>query len=156
MLSILDKQADYTLCDVNKVAKTTFANAATTFTAAAQCLPHWFCSWNVSGKIGLGLVFVVSVESGDNMGIRWDVSAIKQEVLTTFVGRPMWAIIDLPNGMYGVYSHNDQSVGPVIEYNTRRQAAARLLQLMELGPVAPQTWPESICVGHAERAEDGP
>jgi hypothetical protein len=38
-------------------------------------------------------------------------------------------------------------VGPTSSYPTLRLAAARLLQLLGTGPVAPQTWPEDVCIG---------
>jgi hypothetical protein len=38
-------------------------------------------------------------------------------------------------------------VGPSISYPTLRRAASRLLQLLGVGPVAPQTWPEAIGIG---------
>lgn len=42
---------------------------------------------------------------------------------------------------------NGAGVGPPSSYPTLRKATARLLQLLEIGPVAPQTWPESVCLG---------
>ena len=38
-------------------------------------------------------------------------------------------------------------VGPASTYPTLRKAAARLMQLLHVGPVAPQTWPEEVCIG---------
>ncbi len=84
------------------------------------------------------------------------VAKIQRENLLSWVGRNVWAIIDLPDGTFGVYSQSAGGAGPVTGYNTKRQAAARLLQLMETGPVAPQTWPESIEVGYVRtRDENG-
>jgi hypothetical protein len=38
-------------------------------------------------------------------------------------------------------------VAPASVYPTLRKAAARLMQLFAVGPVAPQTWPEKVCIG---------
>lgn len=87
------------------------------------------------------------------MSDAWDVPTMQREYHAAWVGREMWAIIDLPNGKFGVYWQSAESVGPVTEYNTKRQAAARLLQLLAVGPVAPQTWPEEIGVGHVSLSD---
>lgn len=42
---------------------------------------------------------------------------------------------------------NGVGVGPTSSYPTLRKAAARLLQLLHIGAVAPQTWPESVGIG---------
>ncbi len=44
-------------------------------------------------------------------------------------------------------------VGPATSYPTLRKAAARFLQMLGTGPVAPQTWPEDICVGSVTTRE---
>lgn len=44
------------------------------------------------------------------------------------------------------YTHGP-GVGPTSSYPTLRKAAARLMQLFAIGPVAPQTWPEEACIG---------
>lgn len=36
---------------------------------------------------------------------------------------------------------------PTVRKPTARQAVARLLQLLDMGPVAPQTTPERVCIG---------
>lgn len=46
-------------------------------------------------------------------------------------------------------------VGPPHDYPTLRKAAARLLQLFGTGPVAPQTWPEEVCLGEIILNEGG-
>ena len=86
-----------------------------------------------------------------------EVEKFKADYFEAFRPREMWAIVDLPNGKFGVYWHSAESVGPLSEYNTKRQAAARLLQMLQCGPVAPQTWPEAICVGTINYArQDAP
>lgn len=47
---------------------------------------------------------------------------------------------------------NGEGVAPSSEYPTLRKAAARLLQLLHIGPVAPQTWPEEACLGEVTPA----
>lgn len=79
-------------------------------------------------------------------GKDWEISTIKQEHWVAYRDREMWAIIELPDG-FGVYWHNAESVGPLFMYPTKRLAASRILQLLGIGPVAPQDHPENICVG---------
>lgn len=47
----------------------------------------------------------------------------------------------------GPQYRNGAGVAPAHGYPTLRKAAARLLQLLGTGPVAPQTWPEQVCIG---------
>lgn len=42
---------------------------------------------------------------------------------------------------------NGGGVDPPGTYPTLRKAAARMLQLFGVGLVAPQTWPEQVCIG---------
>jgi len=78
---------------------------------------------------------------------------LKQKAFDVFkISRRVWIIEERgsefiihrwlgPDWQYGA------GVGPPHEYSTLRKVAARLLQLFDLGPVAPQTWPESTCIG---------
>lgn len=50
----------------------------------------------------------------------------------------------------GTESEYGAGVGPTNSYPTLRKAAARLLQLLHCGPVAPQTWPEEVCIGSVD------
>lgn len=77
-----------------------------------------------------------------------EIETIQRENVTAFIGRKVWAVVELPNGNFGVYQQTFGSVFPMTDYPTLRKATARLLQLLGTGPVAPQTWPESICIGH--------
>ena len=43
-----------------------------------------------------------------------------------------------------------ESVMPCSVYPTKREAAARFMQLLQIGPVRPQTWPETACIGEVE------
>ena len=80
----------------------------------------------------------------------WDVKEIQREHFATWVGRPLLAIIEMPNGTFEVYKQSPTSVFPPHDYPTMRKAVTRLLQLAGTGAVAPQTWPEETCIGHIE------
>lgn len=82
--------------------------------------------------------------------IDWDVPTIQRKHFESWVGRKVLAIIEMPNGEFQVYSQDGDGVAPPSEYSTMRKAVARLLQLAHTGAVAPQTWPESVCIGHVE------
>lgn len=47
----------------------------------------------------------------------------------------------------GPDAKHGSGVGPASSYPTLRKAASRLMQLLAVGPVAPQTWPEEACIG---------
>ncbi len=47
----------------------------------------------------------------------------------------------------GPTDQHGAGVAPPSSYPTLRKAAARLMQLLAVGPVAPQTWPEEVCIG---------
>lgn len=77
-----------------------------------------------------------------------DVVAIKQSTFETLRdARRVWMIEETGDGRYVVRDWMPDGVSPSSEYPDKRKAAARLLQLLHVGPVAPQTWPESVCVG---------
>jgi hypothetical protein len=48
---------------------------------------------------------------------------------------------------WSVSLEEGESIYPTTSYPTTRLAVARILQLLWLGPVAPQTHPESVCIG---------
>lgn len=52
----------------------------------------------------------------------------------------------------GSGAKNGAGVSPCSCYPTLRKAAARLMQLFATGPVAPQTWPESVCIGEISQS----
>ena len=81
------------------------------------------------------------------------VAEIKQETFEIFKGsRRVW-IVEERGGEFVVHRwmgpdwQHGMGVGPPHEYPTLRKVAARLLQLFEIGPVSPQTWPEETCIG---------
>lgn len=57
---------------------------------------------------------------------------------------------------WDVGSHlSSGSIFPTTSYPNAAKAAARVLQLMEIGhPVTPQAWPENVCIGFIERGEE--
>jgi len=88
------------------------------------------------------------------------VEEIKRETFDVFKGsRRVWMIEErgaefIVHSWSGVGWQNGDGVGPPSTYPTLRKAAARLLQLLGTGPVAPQTWPEEVCIGEIV-TEDG-
>jgi hypothetical protein len=82
-----------------------------------------------------------------------EIAEIKRETFDVFKGsRQVWIIeergaefiVHQWSGSDGQYG---PGVGPASSYPTLRKATARLLQLLAVGPVAPQTWPEEVCLG---------
>lgn len=88
------------------------------------------------------------------------IAEIKREHFARFQNSHQVWFIEEVGGEFVVQQwHGDRwkhgaGVAPSSSYPTLRKAAARLLQLMGTGPVAPQTWPESVCIGEATM-EDG-
>ncbi len=87
------------------------------------------------------------------MSIDDEIASIKCETFERFKNsRRVW-IIEECDGEFVVHTWSGTDgrygagVGPPSSYPTLRKAAARLLQLLHIGPVAPQTWPERVCVG---------
>ena len=58
-----------------------------------------------------------------------------------------WILVEEGDGTYSVHEHMTDGVAPPITKPNKRDAAARLLQCLGVGPVAPQDYPEEICVG---------
>lgn len=66
---------------------------------------------------------------------------------------------------YTIYTITETSDGFIIEEQcgenifpqtrkaTAREVIARLMQIMNVGPVAPQTFPEEVCMGYVESGE---
>ncbi len=81
------------------------------------------------------------------------IAEIKQATFISLKGsRQVW-MIEESGAEFIVHRWTGQGwkhgagVAPPSSYPTLRKAASRLLQLLETGPVAPQTYPESVCVG---------
>lgn len=78
------------------------------------------------------------VELIDNMQAHWN---------SLWRNKRRWILVEEGDGTYSVHEHMIDGVAtPCIKPN-KREAASRLLQLLGIGPVAPQDYPESICVG---------
>jgi len=61
-----------------------------------------------------------------------------------------WTITEDDNGVHIVEEDDEGNITPTTTKPTRREAVSRLMQLMNIGPVAPQTDPENICIGTIE------
>jgi hypothetical protein len=55
-------------------------------------------------------------------------------------------------GEWLVGMEDGENIWPTTSYSTKRLAMARVLQLLDLGPVGPQMHPERICIGEFSEA----
>lgn len=85
-----------------------------------------------------------------NKPIDEDVIAIKREIFEQTLHHKKWTIVETDNG-WEVGCQTSDSVAPTTIYPTKRLAASRILQLLGIGPVAPQDHPEDICIGYIRR-----
>ncbi len=69
--------------------------------------------------------------------------------------RTRWIILETAAG-YAVHVHTVDGVAPCSIYPNKRLAVARLMQLLDTGPVRPQMHPETVCIGHVELEDDQP
>ena len=46
-----------------------------------------------------------------------------------------------------------ENILPQTHKATAREVIARLMQIMNVGPVAPQTFPEEVCIGYVKIAQ---
>lgn len=82
------------------------------------------------------------------------IAEIKQETFDIFKNsRNVWLIEErgadfIVHTWLGPDADHGSGVGPPNEYPTLRKAASRLLQMLGCGAVAPQTWPERVCIGN--------
>lgn len=77
----------------------------------------------------------------------WDINEIKSEHYESNREKTIVAIVQEDDGVFGIFYQTQKSVSPYIKYANARLAAARALQLLGLGPVAPQDHPEEIVIG---------
>lgn len=70
-----------------------------------------------------------------------ETKSIAEECLLATVGSQFFGIVER-DGAWWVLQHTQESVFPQVSYPTKRDAAGRMLQLLHVGPVAPQTHPE--------------
>lgn len=77
-----------------------------------------------------------------------EIAEMRGEYHAKWIGQKVWAISENENGTFTVHQQNPNGVAPPSDYPTLRKAAARLLQLLGTGAIAPQTWPENVCIGN--------
>jgi hypothetical protein len=85
----------------------------------------------------------------------WTIPNIRNYWHAAWQKQKLWAIVETPAG-FEVHEHSPTDVAPPSVYPTRRLAASRVLQLLGIGPVAPQSHPEEVCIGYVEAERDGP
>lgn len=78
-----------------------------------------------------------------------EVLQIKRDWARSVEGAKLIAIEERADG-WVVHQHTADSVFPPVLYPNKRLAAARVLQLLHIGPVAPQSHPESVCIETVE------
>lgn len=89
-----------------------------------------------------------------------EVARIKEDTFKVLAdARNVWMIEETGEGFTVRHwsaegESSEDGVAPSSDYPDKRKAAARLLQLLKTGPVAPQTWPEEVCVGTVTYAKD--
>lgn len=73
-----------------------------------------------------------------------EIASIKASYYPTFARGGVFVTEDGEG--WTVHQWTSESVAPPVTYPTKREAASRILQLLHIGPVAPQTWPEEACI----------
>jgi hypothetical protein len=62
-----------------------------------------------------------------------------------------YVLNELADGSFSVHLSDAQgNVWPTTVKPNAREAVARLMQLLQIGPVAPQIKPEKVCIGSIE------
>ena len=79
-----------------------------------------------------------------------EIAEIAEENRNAWAGKRLWAIVEEANG-YIVHSHAPDGVSPSSRHGTKREAAARVMQLLHVGPVAPQTHPETAVISNVQK-----
>lgn len=80
--------------------------------------------------------------------IDFEIAEIQTESAARLAHKRFIAIVEEAGGTFSVVQHNGPGgVAPTSSYPSAKLAAARVLQLLSLGPVAPQAHPEKVCVG---------
>ena len=80
------------------------------------------------------------------------IAEIAEETRKSWAGKKLWAIVEEADG-WVVHQHSPSGVSPSTHYPTKREAIARLMQLLATGPIAPQMHPETACIGNIETLE---
>lgn len=67
-----------------------------------------------------------------------------------------YVITQHDDGRFVLEESDDRgNVWPPTEKDSARQIVARLMQLLEIGPVAPQITPEKVCIGEITYSPEG-
>jgi hypothetical protein len=74
-----------------------------------------------------------------------DIAEIAAENRDSWAGKQLYAIVEDGDG-WTVHAHDAENVSPSVRYPTGRAAIARVMQLMKVGPLAPQTHPEEATI----------
>lgn len=84
----------------------------------------------------------------------WDIPTMQREHEERLRTTPRWIIAETDDG-FEVHAFTVDGVAPCSTYPVKEAAAARLLQLLGVKhAIAPQSYPESVCIGHIE-SRDG-
>ena len=78
-----------------------------------------------------------------------EIAEIAEENRAAWAGKRLWCVVEEADG-YTVHSHAPDGVSPSSRHGTKREAVARLMQLFQIGPVAPQTHPEKAVISTVE------
>lgn len=79
-----------------------------------------------------------------------DISDMQTDWNKSWRDKRRWIIVEEGDGAYSIHEHMIDGVAPPITKPNKREVAARFLQCLGCGPVAPQCHPEEISVGHID------
>ena len=79
-----------------------------------------------------------------------EIAEIAEENRNAWAGKRLWCVVEEADGYY-VHSHAPDGVSPSSRHGTKREAVARLMQLLHVGPVAPQTHPETAVISNVQK-----
>ena len=79
-----------------------------------------------------------------------DITEMQAEWNAGWRDKHRWIIVEESDGTFTIHEHTRDSVYCPTVKKTAREVASRMLQLLNVGPVAPQDWPEEICIGEIE------
>jgi hypothetical protein len=84
--------------------------------------------------------------------INREIQQIARENREGWAGKALIAIVEESEGVFSVHQHFPDGVAPSSDYPNARAAVSRVMQLMRIGPVAPQTHAETACIGEIDTA----
>lgn len=79
-----------------------------------------------------------------------DITAMQADWNARWRDKRRWIIVEEGDGTYSIHEHMTDGVAPPTIKPGKREVAARFLQLLGIGPVAPQDYPEEVCIGEIE------